>query len=31
MVVDDGSTVVVTWDRAAASAASAAGLDVAGG
>jgi predicted nucleic acid-binding protein len=29
LVVDDGSTVVVTWDRALASAASAAGLDVA--
>lgn len=29
LVVDDGSTVVVTWDRALATAASAAGLDVA--
>jgi predicted nucleic acid-binding protein len=29
LVVDDGSTVVVTWDRSLASAASAAGLDVA--
>ncbi len=28
-VVDDGTTVVVTWDRALATAASAAGLDVA--
>lgn len=29
LVVDDGTTVVVTWDRALATAASAAGLDVA--
>jgi uncharacterized protein len=29
LVVDDGSTVVVTWDHALASGASAAGLDVA--
>jgi predicted nucleic acid-binding protein len=31
LVVDGGSTVMVTWDRALASAASAAGLDVAPG
>jgi predicted nucleic acid-binding protein len=31
LVVDDGDTVVVTWDRALASAASEAGLHIAGG